>query len=60
MKQSLKGVSANSSVLLKNTENKVQLKQSIIRLAKYKYNVFTSLIYKQYIKEKVGDFKVQP
>jgi len=50
-------VSANSSVLEKNTGDGVQLKKLIIRLVKY--NVLTSLIYKYYRKEKLGDFRVQ-
>ena len=57
MEQSLKEVSTNSSMLLKNTEDQVQLKQSIVRLAKY--NVSTSLIYKYYKKKKLGGFSVQ-
>ena len=52
--QSLSRVSIDSSVLLKNTKNKVQLKQLIIRLAKY--NIPTSLIYKCYRKKKFKGF----
>ena len=50
-------MSANSSVLEKNTGDRVQLKKLIIRLVKY--NVLTSLIYKYYRKEKLGDFRGQ-
>ena len=43
-------------MLLKNAENRFQLKQLIIRLSKY--NISTNFVYKQYIKEKLGDFRV--
>ena len=57
VEQSSKRVSSNYGVLLKNIRDRVQLRQSIFRLVKY--SVFTSFIYKQKIKEKLGGFRVQ-
>jgi len=56
MKQGPKRVSVNSSILLKNTRDQVELEQLFIRLAKY--NVFTSLIYKYFRKEILRGFKL--
>ena len=54
MEQNPKKVSTNSSVLLKNTRDRAQLKQLIIKIVKY--NIPTSLIYKYKLKKKLRDF----
>ena len=56
MEQNPKGVSADSSMLPKNTGNQVQLEYSIIRLANY--SVTTSFIYKYDRKKILRDFRV--
>ena len=50
-------MNTNSGILLKNTRDRVQMKQLIIR--QVKYSITTSLIYKYEIKKKLEDFRVQ-